>query len=90
MSSEDSKKIVLGFFENLNAGNVAPALDTLSDSATWWIQGNFPLSGTRTKAQFVELLGQLGASIDGACPCVSKGSRPRASASHLKPSHSPK
>ena len=73
MSSEDSKKIVLGFFENLNAGNVAPALDTLSDSATWWIQGNFPLSGTRTKAQFVELLGQLGASIDGALSLRIKG-----------------
>ena len=73
MSSEDSKKIVLGFFENLNAGNVAPALDALSDSATWWIQGNFPLSGTRTKAQFVELLGQLGASIDGALSLRIKG-----------------
>jgi ketosteroid isomerase-like protein len=59
MSTEESKKIVLGFFENLNAGNAAAALDALSDSATWWIQGNFPLSGTRTKAQFIELLSQL-------------------------------
>ncbi len=69
MSSEDNKKVVLGFFENLNAGKVAPALDALSDSATWWIQGNFPLSGTRTKAQFVE----LGASIDGALALRVKG-----------------
>ena len=66
MSSDENKKIVLGFFENLSAGNAAAALDALSDSATWWIQGNFPLSGTRTKAQFIELLGQLTAKIDGA------------------------
>jgi ketosteroid isomerase-like protein len=73
MSTEDSKRIVLGFFENLNAGNAAAALDALADSATWWIQGNFPLSGTRTKAQFVELLGQLGAAIDGALSLRVKG-----------------
>jgi ketosteroid isomerase-like protein len=73
MSTEDSKRIVLGFFENLNAGNAAAALDALGDSATWWIQGNFPLSGTKTKAQFVELLGQLGAAIDGALSLRVKG-----------------
>jgi ketosteroid isomerase-like protein len=73
MSTEESKKIVLGFFENLNAGGAPAALDALSDSATWWIQGNFPLSGTRTKAQFVELLGQLGAAIDGALSLRVKG-----------------
>jgi ketosteroid isomerase-like protein len=73
MGTEDSKRIVLGFFENLNAGNAAAALDALGDSATWWIQGNFPLSGTKTKAQFVELLGQLGASIDGALSLRVKG-----------------
>ena len=51
----------------------AAALDALSDSATWWIQGNFPLSGTRNKAQFIELLGQLGAAIDGALALRVKG-----------------
>lgn len=71
MSSDENKRIVLGFFENLNAGNAAAALEALADSATWWIQGNFPLSGTRTKAQFVELLGQLGAAIDGALTLLS-------------------
>lgn len=73
MSSDENKRIVLGFFENLNAGNAAAALEALADSATWWIQGNFPLSGTRTKAQFVELLGQLGAAIDGALTLRVRG-----------------
>lgn len=73
MSTDESKRIVLGFFENLNAGNAAAAFDALSDKATWWLAGSFPLSGTRTKAQFVELLGQLGAAIDGALSLRVKG-----------------
>lgn len=73
MSTDESRKLVLGFFENLDAGNGAAALDALSDSATWWIQGNFPLSGTRTKAEFAKLLGELGAAIDGGLSLRVKG-----------------
>ena len=73
MSTEESKRIVLGLFENLDAGNGAAALAALSDSATWWIQGNFPLSGTRTKAEFAKLLGELGAAIDGGLSLRVKG-----------------
>jgi ketosteroid isomerase-like protein len=66
MSAEDNKKVVLGFFENMNAGNGAAVLGALADSATWWVAGNFALSGTKTKAQFAQLIGELGARIDGA------------------------
>ena len=34
--------------------------------ATWWVLGNFPLSGTMTKSQFVELMETVGSRIDGA------------------------
>ena len=40
-------------------------MGALADSATWWVAGSFPLSGTKTKAQFGELMGGLGAKIDG-------------------------
>ncbi|HZO82142.1 MAG TPA: nuclear transport factor 2 family protein [Candidatus Binataceae bacterium] len=66
MSAEDNKKVVLGFFENMNVGNGAAVLGALADSATWWVAGNFALSGTKTKAQFAQLIGELGARIDGA------------------------
>jgi len=65
MSAEDSKKVVLGFFESMNAGNGAAIMGALADSATWWVAGNFPLSGTKTKAQFGEMMGLLGSKIDG-------------------------
>ncbi len=65
MSVEANKKIVAKFFEDLSSGNAAAVLDALSDSATWWVAGNFPLSGTKTKAQFAELIGSLGKNIEG-------------------------
>ena len=74
MYIDDNKKLVRGFFENLSAGNAPAAFDALGDAATWWIQGNIPsLSGTRTKAQFAELLGQLSARIDGPLKLRVKG-----------------
>ena len=33
----------------LSAGRVEEMLAMMTDSATWWVAGNFPLSGTRDK-----------------------------------------
>jgi uncharacterized protein len=74
MGIDENKKVVLGLFENLNNGRPDVALDALGESATWWIQGNLPLSGTKSKAQFTEfLLGQLLAAIDGVFTLRVKG-----------------
>jgi ketosteroid isomerase-like protein len=73
MSAEENKRIVLGFLENLSAGKGAEVMNALADSATWWVQGNFPLSGTKTKAQFAELAGSLGPKIDGPLTLTPTG-----------------
>jgi uncharacterized protein len=73
MSVEDNKKIVARFFEDLSAGNGAAVLGALADSATWWVAGNFPLSGTKTKAQFAELVGSLGNNIEGGLRVTPSG-----------------
>lgn len=65
MGIEDNKKVVMGFFEAMNSGNAGAAMGALADSATWWVAGNFALSGTKTKAQFAELAGGLASKIDG-------------------------
>ena len=56
MSIEANKGLVLGLFENLSAGKIGAVLDAMTDTATWWVAGNFELSGTKTKAEFGELL----------------------------------
>lgn len=56
MTAEQNKKIVLGFFEHLNAGRTDAALAAVSDSGTWWVAGSWPHSGTKTRAEFAEEL----------------------------------
>jgi hypothetical protein len=73
MSVEENKKIAATFFENLSAGNGAAVMNALADNATWWVAGNFALSGTKTKQQFAELVGGLGAKIDGPMTIKTTG-----------------
>src|ERR1700691_181464 len=74
MNIDDNKKLVRSFFENLSGGNAPADFDALGDAATWWIQGNIlSLSGTRTKPQFAELLGQISSRIDGPLTLRVKG-----------------
>lgn len=56
MSAEQNKKIVLSFFEKFSASKMDEAMAMMADTSTWWIAGTFPLSGTKTKKQFAELL----------------------------------
>lgn len=66
MSAEENKKIVLSFFENFSAGKAEAALAQMADTATWTVMGrpdSFALAGTKTKAQFAELLKGLGAAM---------------------------
>ena len=73
MGIEENKRLVLGFFENLSAGNGAAVLGAMADSATWWIQGNFPVSGTKSKQEFAAVVGELGSKIDGGLRVTPKG-----------------
>jgi ketosteroid isomerase-like protein len=73
MATEDSKKVVMSFLEAMNSGNGAAVMNALADSATWWVAGSFPLSGTKTKAQFAELLGGMGSKMDGAMRLTPTG-----------------
>jgi len=73
MSAEDNKKIVLGLLEAMSASNQSAVASALADSATWWVAGSFPLSGTKTKAQFLELFGGVGGATEGGLRLTCKG-----------------
>ena len=73
MSIEANKGLVLGLFENLSAGKVDAVLDAMSDTATWWVAGNFELSGTRTKAEFGELVKGIGSAMPNGLKITPKG-----------------
>ena len=60
MSTETNKGVVREFMRRFSAGDAAGLLDMLAEDATWWVAGNFALSGTRSKKEFAELLTQVG------------------------------
>ncbi len=73
MGAEENKKVVLGMLEAMSAGNMSAVSNALADSATWWVAGSFPLSGTMTKAKFCELFGNVGASTENGLRLTPKG-----------------
>ena len=76
MGAEENKKLVLGFFEDMSAGNVESFLGAMADNATWWVAGNpkdFPLAGTKTKAEFTQLLGGIGQAMPKGLKITPKG-----------------
>ena len=70
--SEANKKVVLDFFEKFSSGEMEPTLAMMADSATWWVAGSFPLSGTRDKQQFRELLNGIAEACTGPIKITPK------------------
>jgi ketosteroid isomerase-like protein len=66
MSAEENKKVVEKMMAAFTAGRMDEVLGSLSDSATWWVAGTFPLSGTKTKKEFAELVGGIADSVEGS------------------------
>jgi ketosteroid isomerase-like protein len=76
MSAEDNKKIVLSFFENFSTGKAAEALALMADNATWTVMGRpetFALAGTKSKAEFTQLLQGIGAAMPKGLRLTPKG-----------------
>jgi hypothetical protein len=66
MSTEHNKTLASEFFARFSANDIAGALDTMADDATWWIAGKPELSsaaGVHSKEQiariFYNMAGQL-------------------------------
>jgi len=60
MSLEENKKIALRMLEDLSNRKIDACLASMADTATWWIGGSFPLSGTKTKKEFADILASIG------------------------------
>lgn len=63
MSTEESKKVVLAYFEQRSAGD-PHAFDNLADSATWMVMAKGPMGGTKTKAELVQILAGVTARFE--------------------------
>ena len=83
MSVEENKGVARTFFALFSAGDVAGALATMTDDATWWIPGNkerSPAAGLYTKEKIGRLFGRMvGALKDGlrmtVVSCIAESDR---------------
>lgn len=73
MGIEENKAIVDEFLRRFSVGQFTSALDLLSDDATWWVGGNFPLSGTRSKKEMCEMLTAVTANMPSGLTLSPRG-----------------
>ncbi len=61
----ENKKIVSDFFEKLSSGNMDDAFMLVSDDVKWWVPGNLPFSGTKTKNEYLQVVGSIQKGFPG-------------------------
>ncbi len=54
-----NKQVVTDFFKHFSAGDIDPAFAMVSDDATWWVPGDLPFSGTKSKAEYLQVVGAI-------------------------------
>ena len=58
-----NKDVVTSFFKDFSAGNIDNAFALVSDDASWWVPGDLPFSGTKTKAEYLQVVGAIKAGF---------------------------
>jgi ketosteroid isomerase-like protein len=73
MSKEDdNKKLVTRFMEVFSAGKVEEFMGMMADTATWWVAGTLPISGTHSKVDFRKLVEGIGDTCKGPIKLTPK------------------
>lgn len=76
MNTEDNKRLVAEFFARFSADDIAGALDTMTDDATWWIAGKpeqLPAAGVHRKEQMARLFQNMSGRLSNGLKLTVKG-----------------
>jgi ketosteroid isomerase-like protein len=71
--TEANRQTVLQFLEVFSTGDIEGILDMMDDTATWWVAGTIPLSGTKSKAAFGEMLSMIAENCKGPITLTPQG-----------------
>lgn len=66
MSLENNKEVAIELLNRFTAGDLAGALDAMTDDATWWIAGKrdqLPAAGLHSKEQLAKLEQTMGGQL---------------------------
>ena len=59
MTTTQNKELVATFFELFSNGNIDDAFSMVSDTAVWWVPGDLPFSGTKSKTEYLQVVGAI-------------------------------
>ena len=60
-----NKEIVSEFFQKFSAGKTDEAFSLVRDDVSWWVPGDLPFSGTKTKAEYLQVVGSIQRGFPG-------------------------
>lgn len=69
---EADKRVVTEFMAAISAGDEEGTAARMSDDFTWWVSGDFPLSGTYDKAGFLGMLEGVAGGCTGPLQVAPK------------------
>ena len=55
----NNKELVSEFFKYFSSGEIDTAFAMVSDDANWWVPGDLPFSGTKTKTEYLQVVGAI-------------------------------
>ena len=59
MTTTQNKELVAKFFELFSNGEIDDAFSMVSDTAVWWVPGDLPFSGTKSKTEYLQVVGAI-------------------------------
>jgi len=63
LQSEVNKRLVTKFFKDFSDGDIDTAFSLVREDARWWVPGTLPFSGTKTKAEYLKVVGAIKAGF---------------------------
>jgi ketosteroid isomerase-like protein len=58
-----NKELVSRFFEQFSNGDIDGAFAMVSDDVSWWVPGDLPFSGTKTKAEYLGVVAGIQSGV---------------------------
>jgi len=58
-----NKEIVSTFFSHFSDGEIDQAFALVSDDVDWWVPGNLPFSGTKSKTEYMYVVDRIKAGF---------------------------
>lgn len=80
MMEAENKQVVSEFFEHFSAGEIDEAFSRVSDDVSWWVPGDLPFSGTKSKSEYLQVVGAIQQGFPGglqldATAMIAEGNR---------------